>query len=186
MDFCSFDWELSSKFIPLVAPLVALYIFNQWNKQKEKEVLSNMTINIYEYIENVKFSLVKTENIIFHLIRNNNVGYTREQQKQDISEISFDFNKCTSKLVTYLKVIKANSKEKIIQETIKNIEEVVDKINHLTLDIDSKYWSKGHLTIDQENKYIEELNKNIKKINGSIDNKELEDILQGLVRYKKL
>ena len=85
-----------------------------------------------------------------------------------------------------MKVIKANSKENIIQETIKNIEEVVDKINHLTLDIDSKYWSKGHLTIDQENKYIEELNKNIKKINGSIDNKELEDILQGLVRYKKL
>lgn len=183
MDVCiDLFLKAFSAFVPII---VATYVYEKWHEQKEKEVLSNMTINIYEQIENVKFSIVKTENILFHLIRNNNIGYNREQQKQAIYEISLDFNKSTSKLITYLKVIKANSKEIIIKETIKDIEDVVDKINRLTLDVDSKYWSKGHLTLDQENKYIEELNKNIKKINDAINKRELEDILQGLIRYKK-
>ncbi|OTG86312.1 hypothetical protein [Acinetobacter sp. ANC 3832] len=188
MDLCSWNGELALKFIPLctlVAPLVALWIFRQWNNQKEKETSSNLAINIYEYIEDVKFSVVKTENILFHLIRNNNASYTREKQKEVISEISFDFNKSISKLISYLKIIKANSTKEVIEKTLIDLTESVEKINRLTLNVDSKYWSKGHLTLDEENKYVGDLNQNIKRINDAINNEELEKILQKLAMYRE-
>ena len=41
MDVCSIDWQLVSKFTPLLTPIVALFIFRQWNKQKGTEVIAN-------------------------------------------------------------------------------------------------------------------------------------------------
>ncbi|MHA3068777.1 hypothetical protein ACX1N4_07330, partial [Acinetobacter sp. ANC 3789] len=41
MDICSFDFNLASKFIPLITPIVAIYIFKKWKKQKGSEVIAN-------------------------------------------------------------------------------------------------------------------------------------------------
>ncbi|MDO6643820.1 MULTISPECIES: hypothetical protein [Acinetobacter] len=41
MDICSFDFNLASKFIPLVTPIVAICIFKKWKKQKGSEVIAN-------------------------------------------------------------------------------------------------------------------------------------------------
>ncbi|MDM1248089.1 hypothetical protein HX005_11870 [Acinetobacter sp. R933-2] len=54
MDICSFNWELASKFIPLIAPAIALYIFNQWNKQKGKEVVANECKSYWERLDGLE------------------------------------------------------------------------------------------------------------------------------------
>jgi hypothetical protein len=44
MVVCSFDWELASKFIPLITGLVPIgitwFLYYQWHKQKDKEVVA--------------------------------------------------------------------------------------------------------------------------------------------------
>jgi len=44
MTSCEFDWELASKFIPLISSittiLVAIFVYKIWHKQKEKEVIA--------------------------------------------------------------------------------------------------------------------------------------------------
>jgi flagellar basal body-associated protein FliL len=46
MEVCSFDWELASKFIPLINPIItiiiAIAVYKIWHKQKEKEYLSKI------------------------------------------------------------------------------------------------------------------------------------------------
>lgn len=46
MDICSFDWELASKFIPLINTIctiiIAIVVYKVWHKQKEKEYLSKI------------------------------------------------------------------------------------------------------------------------------------------------
>lgn len=46
MDICSFDWELASKFIPLINTIctiiIAIVVYKIWHKQKEKEYLSKI------------------------------------------------------------------------------------------------------------------------------------------------
>lgn len=45
MDVCSFNWELASKFVPLVTPIIsiglAIFVYRIWHKQKGKEVIAN-------------------------------------------------------------------------------------------------------------------------------------------------
>ncbi|RLZ11327.1 hypothetical protein EAH57_02875 [Acinetobacter sp. 2JN-4] len=45
MDACSINWDLVSKFIPLVTGLItigiAIFVYKVWHKQKEKEVFAN-------------------------------------------------------------------------------------------------------------------------------------------------
>ena len=45
MEVCSFNWELASKFIPLVTGIiticVAVFVYHVWHKQKGKEVIAN-------------------------------------------------------------------------------------------------------------------------------------------------
>ncbi|KQD11368.1 hypothetical protein APD05_11805 [Acinetobacter nosocomialis] len=45
MSFCSFNWELASKFVPLITPIVsvalATFVYRIWHKQKGKEVVAN-------------------------------------------------------------------------------------------------------------------------------------------------
>lgn len=44
MTSCEFDWELASKFIPLISSFttifVACFVYKIWHKQKEKEVIA--------------------------------------------------------------------------------------------------------------------------------------------------
>ena len=44
MDACSFNWELASKFIPLVTGLITIgvagFVYRVWHRQKGKEVVS--------------------------------------------------------------------------------------------------------------------------------------------------
>lgn len=45
MDACSFNWELASKFVPLVTAivsiLIACFVYWAWHQQKGKEVIAN-------------------------------------------------------------------------------------------------------------------------------------------------
>lgn len=45
MEVCSFNWELASKFVPLVTPVVsiflAIFVYRVWHTQKGKEVIAN-------------------------------------------------------------------------------------------------------------------------------------------------
>ncbi|AMM30262.1 hypothetical protein [Acinetobacter pittii] len=45
MEVCSFNWELASKFVPLVTPIIsiglAIFVYRIWHKQKGKEVIAN-------------------------------------------------------------------------------------------------------------------------------------------------
>ena len=47
MSLCTFNWELASKFVPLVTPIVsvalAIFVYRIWHKQKGKEVVANET-----------------------------------------------------------------------------------------------------------------------------------------------
>lgn len=62
MDVCIFNWELASKFLPLAAPLVALYIFAQWKTQKGKEVLANEAKLLTYDLLAIKKIIIKIEN----------------------------------------------------------------------------------------------------------------------------
>lgn len=45
MEVCSFDWELASKFIPLITAIISIFIagfvYWAWHNQKGKEVIAN-------------------------------------------------------------------------------------------------------------------------------------------------
>jgi len=45
MEVCSFNWELASKFIPLVTGIITIgvagFVYHVWHKQKGKEVIAN-------------------------------------------------------------------------------------------------------------------------------------------------
>lgn len=62
MDICSFDFDLASKFIPLITPIVAICIFKMWKKQKGSEVIANES---KEAIKDLLELSVINQNIIF-------------------------------------------------------------------------------------------------------------------------
>lgn len=45
MNGCEIDWEVASKFVPLITPIIsiciAIFVYLAWHRQKGKEVLAN-------------------------------------------------------------------------------------------------------------------------------------------------
>ncbi|MCU4575697.1 hypothetical protein KTJ03_20065 [Acinetobacter nosocomialis] len=70
MSFCSFNWELASKFVPLITPIVsvalATFVYRIWHKQKGKEVVAN---EAKEFI----IKLAKLQSLQMEVIKSINV-----------------------------------------------------------------------------------------------------------------
>lgn len=79
MGACSFDWELASKFIPVITGIiaigVAIFVYWAWHKQKGKEVVANEAkaylIKLAE-LQNLQSKIYKHEK------ENNSYEYDKE------------------------------------------------------------------------------------------------------------
>lgn len=83
MEICSFDFDLASKFIPLITPIVAIYIFKKWNKQKGSEVIANES---KEAIKDLLELSVINLNIVFEGSRSNVELESKLLKFKEISE----------------------------------------------------------------------------------------------------
>lgn len=62
MELCAIDWNLASKFVPLVTPIVsvflAFFVYFVWHKQKRKEVIANeaksLMVDLFKLNEHIQ------------------------------------------------------------------------------------------------------------------------------------
>lgn len=182
MDVCSFDFELSSKFIPLLTPIVAWCIFKQWKKQKGAESLSNIAKEIYEDIEIVKMNIVSVQDISYKYIR-----VSKEDQRniyrQDIQPILKDFNKSINQLISKIEIINRylNNELSLINPKLREYRNDINMYIELS---DQEFFKKGYLFTDEENKYISKIGTRISSINECLSNEMLLTSLINLISYK--
>ena len=182
MSICSFDWELASKFIPLLTPIVAWYIFRQWKKQKGAESLSNIAKEIYEVIEVVKMNLINVEDITCKYIRSSEKD-KRDIYRQDMQPILKDFNKSTNQLISKVEIVN-NYLDNRLDSTTTKIREFRNDINMYVGLADKEFFKKGYLLTNEENKYIGKIGKNTFLINNELSNENLLESLISLIIYK--
>lgn len=83
MDICSFDFDLATKFIPLITPIVAIFIFRKWRKQKGSEVIANES---KEAIKDLLELSVINQNIVFEGSKNKAELESKLSKFKEVSE----------------------------------------------------------------------------------------------------
>lgn len=114
MNYCYFDWNLASKFIPFITSLItiiiALFVYHYWHKQKAKEVMANEAkqcikdllemIKIINYFKVGKYKIVQEQELEFSKFKVLfeqtiiNIMYIDDCVKiKNLRENKFDFSK---------------------------------------------------------------------------------------------
>lgn len=114
MDVCSWDWELASKFIPLINGLatigVAVFVYHFWHKQKGKEVVANEAKNTILAIIEVE----KLNNSITNYIAYKNTEENKKKIKEMINEFQYKTDSLHEKFDFLNEIIKDNEDIKLI------------------------------------------------------------------------
>jgi len=88
MVVCSFDWELASKFIPLITGLVPIgitwFLYHQWHTQKQKEVIANECKDLWYKLDDLEKSYKKLSEITSYTI---SVSDQQEIEKKFFSDV---------------------------------------------------------------------------------------------------
>ncbi|OTG79368.1 hypothetical protein [Acinetobacter sp. ANC 4648] len=88
MVVCSFDWELASKFIPLITGLVPIgitwFLYRQWHTQKQKEVIANECKDLWYKLDDLEKSYKKLSEITSYTI---SVSDQQEIEKKFFSDV---------------------------------------------------------------------------------------------------
>jgi hypothetical protein len=169
MDVCSIDWQLVSKFTPLLTPIVALFIFRQWNKQKGTEVIANEAKLLTYDLLDIKKIVIEIENSNvkdIHKLYNEYKSLCAQiENKINFLDIDLITNKNRYKLNNYIE-----SKDKLLNK----IKYYKNKKTENTL---AEFLIFIALTNSQEDNFI-------KKFKQSID--EIISISKILSLYKKV
>lgn len=188
MDVCSWNWELASKFIPLITGFVPVgitwFLYYKWHKQKSKEVISNITKEIFEDIEILRLSLINVEDIAFKYIRTIHELNERDKQKPILEDSFKEFNRSVNKIISKLRIVEGYRNNGDLSVVIDEISKSRNDINMYINLTDSKYFKNGYITTQEENSYISNIGTNISRIHSTIDNKDFIKKLRDLILYK--
>lgn len=120
MTYCYFDWNIASKFIPLVSPfltvIIAICVYLYWHKQKAKEVMANEAkqcikdllemIKIMNYLKVGKYKKVEEQEQAFSKFKVLfeqtiiNIMYIDDCVKiENLKEEKFDFSKAGNEFI---------------------------------------------------------------------------------------
>jgi hypothetical protein len=114
MDVYNWDWELVSKFIPIINPIVtaiiAIAVYKIWHKQKEKESLAKVANELI--LEDMKICLGMTKH------------HTAEEVKNYMIEIENYFNS----IQLFIFLTQNNKSKKIL---VKRYDYMVSYFNNL-------------------------------------------------------
>lgn len=175
MDACSLNWELASKFIPLVTPIVAWCIFRQWKKQKRAELLSSKCHDTYRDLNN--FCELMNDYVDAHKDNlnhpeNNNVLYGAEK------DLKLKVEDLYKKILSDLELISFESKDESINKHYENFKLNFDKLAELMYKtLEKGSFQKNKLSFQLDDKGDEDLryykiivNENRKDIQNNINN----------------
>lgn len=125
MDACIFNWELASKFIPLITGLVPIgitwFLYHQWHNQKQKEVIANECKDLWYKLDDLEKSYKRLGEIM---------SYTLSAQDQHTIEEKF-FSDVKEWIYENL------SKMSLIKKLTNNDRNVLQSINLLDNDLAS-------------------------------------------------
>ncbi|MFL4371342.1 hypothetical protein [Acinetobacter baumannii] len=161
-----FYWELVSKFIPLVAPIVAWVIFSQWNKQKGREVIA------HECKEGFKDILE-----IAKILSDINIGLKSPPSKKIEEKINIDieqFESINRRVIRNLLFVDSTIIEKALYS---NILKYNESYNDMKLMLEIKMKTYG---FEGECRTQEFFEKFIKSLEG------ITDIYQKYALYQKI
>jgi hypothetical protein len=172
MDACSFDWELASKFIPLVTGIITIgvagFVYYVWHKQKEKEVIANEAKDtILDMI-----SIEKTNNKIANLLSTSNPN--NEVIEKLIGEYSNQCNELNHKL-DFIKEILNDDK---------NLENVFNKFERTRVGLIVRYTALLKNEKNNDRETILMLAQQGGRTHLEVS-KEIKKILIDYVKYKK-
>lgn len=169
MDSCNFDWELASKFIPLITGLIPIgitwFLYYQWHNQKEKEVIANDCKDLWLKLDNLEKSYKKLGEI---------TSYTIEVAEQKVIEKDF-FD--SVKEWKYENLSKMNLVKKLTNND-KNIVESVDLLDDKLKSIDTQIMLKRFSNLDELPKLVKQ-----NDVLANID--KVKDSLVPYIKYSK-
>ncbi|MDS7965625.1 hypothetical protein RMB12_01050 [Acinetobacter sp. V117_2] len=90
MDACSFNWELASKFIPLITGLVPIgitwFLYHQWHTQKQKEVIANECKDLWYKLDDLEKSYKRLGEIMSYALSAHDQHTIEEKFFSDVKE----------------------------------------------------------------------------------------------------
>lgn len=163
MDVCSFNWELASKFVPLVTPIVSIgiawFVYYQWHGQKGKEVIAN------ECKDGIKIILESCK--LLNDIRNDlslkpEVSL-REKLNQDIATFNHLHRTIIRNLLFINSLIEENSLYNLIVEYNKNHQDM-----ELMLQAKMKFYGINGETYSRLQEFYETYIKNTSRLTETL------------------
>ncbi|MFW1942327.1 MULTISPECIES: hypothetical protein [unclassified Acinetobacter] len=104
MDFCNFNWDLVSRFVPLVTPAVsigiAFFVYRVWHIQKGKEVIAQEAKSIVESIYELNKVFFDLQNYNFEDFEDLKLKMKKFQSERDnlILKLTFIRNSLHNKI----------------------------------------------------------------------------------------
>lgn len=90
MATCSFNWELASKFIPLITGLVPIgitwFLYHQWHTQKQKEVIANECKDLWYKLDDLEKSYKRLGEITSYTLSVQDQRKIEEKFFSDVKE----------------------------------------------------------------------------------------------------
>lgn len=171
MDACNFDWELASKFVPLVTIFITIGMgfvgYYLWHKQKGKEVLANESKDALLSM----ISIEKINNTIANLLSTSN------PDDQKIDELIKEYSNQCSELNKKYDFIKE------IKEDKGDLEKFFNKFERTRVGLIIKYEALLKNEKNYDRKVILRLAQEAKKTHLDVSN-EIKKILIKYVKYK--
>lgn len=166
MDFCNFNWDLISRFVPLVTPTVsigiAIFVYRLWHIQKAKEVIAQEAKSIIEslYELNKVFFDIQNYNFVdFEDLKLKMKKFQSERENLNL-KLTFIKNSLDNKIKFNQNVDKFDNECKKITNIFNRYLEIKPKVDiedfYLEKDIKKPlYQNSLHPLLDSESEILE-------------------------------